>query len=129
MVAIVRLIASLGIFFIMICWEYFSPRRAQQISRKQRWPVNLGLAVFNMTVMRLTVGGVAYLSAVAAAKNSWGLLNWFAAPEWLSIIFTLLFLDFAIYCQHKLFDNIPWGAVRVLEHARARIKQHNLHHK
>jgi len=100
MEAIVRLIASLGIFFIMICWEYFSPRRAQQISRKQRWPVNLGLAVFNMTVMRLTVGGVAYLSAVAAAKNSWGLLNLFAAPEWLSIIFTLLFLDFAIYCQH-----------------------------
>jgi uncharacterized protein len=29
----------------------------------------------------------------------------------------------------ELFDNIPWGAVRVLEHARARIKQYNLHHK
>ena len=100
METIIRLTASLGIFFIMICWEYFSPRRTQHISRKQRWPVNLGLAVFNMVVMRLTVGGIAYLSAVDAAENSWGLLNWLAAPEWLSIIVTLLFLDFAIYCQH-----------------------------
>jgi len=56
METIIRLTASLGIFFIMICWEYFSPRRTQHISRKQRWPVNLGLAIFNMLVMRLTVG-------------------------------------------------------------------------
>ena len=48
METIIRLTASLGIFFIMISWEYFSPRRTQHISRKQRWPVNLGLAVFNM---------------------------------------------------------------------------------
>jgi sterol desaturase/sphingolipid hydroxylase (fatty acid hydroxylase superfamily) len=100
METIIRLTASLGIFFIMIGWEYFSPRRTQHIGRKQRWPVNLGLAVFNMVVMRLMVGGIAYLSAVDAVENSWGLLNWLAAPEWLSVIVTLLFLDFAIYCQH-----------------------------
>ncbi|MGR9000146.1 MAG: sterol desaturase family protein, partial [Gammaproteobacteria bacterium] len=67
---------------------------------KQRWPVNLGLAAFNMIIMRLTIGGIAYLSAVAAADNASGLLNQLAVPEWLSIIITLLFLDFAIYCQH-----------------------------
>ena len=100
METILRFTASLGIFFIMICWEYFSPRRTQHISRKQRWPVNLGLAVFNMVVMRLTVGGIAYLGAVNALENSWGLLNGLVAPVWLSIIVTLLFLDFAIYCQH-----------------------------
>ena len=100
METIIRLSASLGIFSIMICWEYFSPRRIQHISRKQRWPVNLGLAVFNMLVMRFTVGGIAYLSAVDAFDNSWGLLNILAVPEWLSILVTLLFLDFAIYCQH-----------------------------
>ena len=97
---IIRLTASLGIFCIMIAWEYLSPRRIQQISRKQRWPVNLGLAVFNMGFMRLAVGGIAYLSAVDAFNNSWGLLNRFNAPEWLSIIITLLVLDFAIYGQH-----------------------------
>ena len=107
METIIRLTASLGIFFIMISWEYFSPRRTPQISRKQRWPVNLGLAVFNMAVMRLTAGGIAYLSAVNAAENSWGLLNWLAAPSWLAIIATLLFLDFAIYCQHIVSHKWP----------------------
>ncbi len=100
MESIIRLAASLGIFFIMICWEYFSPRRTQRICRKHRWPVNLGLAAFNIVLMRLTIGGIAYLSAVDAIGKSLGLLNWLAAPQWLSIIVTLLFLDFAIYCQH-----------------------------
>ena len=100
METIIRLAAALGIFCIMICWEYFSPKRTQQIGRKQRWPVNLGLAAFNMIIMRLTIGGIAYLSAVAAADNASGLLNRLAVPEWLAIIVTLLFLDFAIYCQH-----------------------------
>ena len=107
METIIRLTASLGIFCIMICWEYFNPRRIQQISRKLRWPVNLGIAIFNIAVMRLTVGGIAYLSAVAAAKNGWGLLNWLAAPDWLSISVTLLFLDFAIYCQHIVSHKWP----------------------
>ena len=97
---IIRLTASLGIFFIMIYWEFFNPRRSQRIKRNQRWPVNIGLGIFNMLIMRLTVGSFAYLIAVISANNSWGLLNWLAAPEWLSIFVTILFLDFAIYGQH-----------------------------
>lgn len=107
MATLIRLGASLGIFCIMICWEALSPRRAQQLSRKQRWPVNLGLAVFNMLIMRLTVGSLAYLSAVDATERGVGLLNWLAAPEWLAIVVTLLVLDFAIYCQHILSHKWP----------------------
>jgi sterol desaturase/sphingolipid hydroxylase (fatty acid hydroxylase superfamily) len=97
---IIRLAASVGIFFIMICWEFLSPRRSQRINRNQRWPINIMLGIFNMVIMRLTVGSFAYLSAVTSADNTWGLLNWLEAPEWLSIVVTLLFLDFAIYGQH-----------------------------
>jgi len=104
---IIRLSAALGIFCIMIGWEYLSPRRIQQINRKQRWPVNLGLAAFNIAIMRLSLGGLAFLSAVTAANLGYGLLNWLAAPEWLSIIVTLLFLDFAIYCQHIVSHKWP----------------------
>jgi sterol desaturase/sphingolipid hydroxylase (fatty acid hydroxylase superfamily) len=100
METIIRLTVALGIFCIMICWEYFSPRRVQRFSRKKRWPVNLGLAAFNMIIMRLTIGGIAYLSAIAASDSSSGLLNRLAAPEWLAVTVSLLFLDFAIYCQH-----------------------------
>jgi sterol desaturase/sphingolipid hydroxylase (fatty acid hydroxylase superfamily) len=84
----------------MIGWEYFSPRRQQKTSRKRRWPINLGLAIFNMVLMRITVGGLAYLSAVHASNQSWGLLNQLILPNWLDIIITLLILDLAIYLQH-----------------------------
>jgi len=97
---LIRLTVALGIFTLMISWEYFSPRRQQKTPRTKRWPVNIGLAVFNMLLMRFTVGGIAYLSAVNATSFSWGLLNQFPTPAWLSIVVTLLFLDFAIYCQH-----------------------------
>jgi sterol desaturase/sphingolipid hydroxylase (fatty acid hydroxylase superfamily) len=97
---IIRLTASIAIFCIMIFWEYLSPRRVQLIKRKTRWPVNIGLAMFNMILMRLTVGSIAYLSAVNADQHSWGILNWLALPGWLSITITLVSLDFAIYCQH-----------------------------
>lgn len=107
METVIRLSAALGIFCIMIGWEYVSPRRIQQLSRKQRWPVNLGLAVFNIAIMRLTLGGIAYLSAVNAANQHYGLLNQWPVPEWLSIIVTLLVLDFAIYGQHIVSHKWP----------------------
>jgi sterol desaturase/sphingolipid hydroxylase (fatty acid hydroxylase superfamily) len=107
METIIRLSVALGIFGIMICWEYVSPRRLQHISRKQRWPANLGLALLNMVLMRLSLGGIAYLSAVNAGDHGYGLLNQLPVPEGLSILVTLLFLDFAIYCQHIVSHKLP----------------------
>jgi sterol desaturase/sphingolipid hydroxylase (fatty acid hydroxylase superfamily) len=97
---LIRLSVALGIFTMMICWEYFSPRRKQLTPRTTRWPINIGLAVFNMLLMRFTVGGIAYLSAVNAGSQSWGLLNQFAVPAWVAIVATIFLLDLAIYCQH-----------------------------
>ena len=107
METIIRLSAAVGIFSIMIVWEYLSPRRKHQINRQQRWPINLGLAAFNMLLMRLTIGSLAYLSAVYASEQSFGLLNRLPLPEWMSIIATLLLLDFAIYCQHIVMHKYP----------------------
>ncbi len=107
MAPLIRLGISLGIFCLMIAWEALSPRRAQHLSRKQRWPVNLGLAAINMIIMRLSVGSLAYLSAIDASERGIGLMNWLAAPDWLSIGVTLLILDFAIYCQHILSHKWP----------------------
>lgn len=107
METLIRLTAAVGIFGVMIVWEYFKPRRKPLIGRRQRWPINLGLAALNMAMMRLTVGSVAYLSAVAAGEHAYGLLNWLAVPEWLSIIVTLLALDAAIYGQHIVMHKWP----------------------
>lgn len=100
METLIRLTVATTVFALMIGWEYFSPRRPQSITRKQRWSVNLGLAIFNMIFMRITVGGLAYLSAVNAVNQSWGILNQFSLTNWLITLITLLFLDLAIYFQH-----------------------------
>ena len=102
MEAEIRLAAALGIFIVMICWEYLLPRRILSLTRWQRWPVNLGLALLNMGIIRITVGGIAYLSALDALDKNWGLLHWIAQPEWASVLITLLVLDLVIYAQHVL---------------------------
>lgn len=107
METIIRLTAATGIFFIMIGWEYVNPRRLLHISRRKRWPINIGLATFNMIFMRVTAGGIAYTTAVSAMEQSWGLLNRFAAPEWLAVIVTLVVLDFAVYGQHIALHKWP----------------------
>jgi sterol desaturase/sphingolipid hydroxylase (fatty acid hydroxylase superfamily) len=104
---LIRLSFALGIFGIMIGWETLKPKRLTPINRKQRWPINLGLAAFNMLMMRFTVGSLAYLSAINASQQSWGLLNQFILPNWLTITATLLILDFAIYCQHIVLHKWP----------------------
>lgn len=102
MEAIIRLTCASVIFLAMIGWESLSPRRPLNTERKQRWPVNLGLAALNMAIMRFSMGGIAYLTAVSAAEQTFGLLNQCASPIWFKILITLLFLDFAIYAQHVL---------------------------
>jgi len=108
METLIRLGFALGIFALMISWEIISPRRQQAPDRKHRWTINLGLAVFNMLIVRVTVGSLAYLSAVYAGSHGIGLLNLVAMPTWLTIIITLLLLDFAIYCQHIVAHRWVW---------------------
>lgn len=102
METLIRLTAALSIFGIMIFWEYLKPRRKLPVERLVRWRINLGLAAINMLMMRLTVGSAAYLAAVDAEQNHWGLLNQFNLSDSFTIIMSLLFLDFAIYGQHVL---------------------------
>jgi sterol desaturase/sphingolipid hydroxylase (fatty acid hydroxylase superfamily) len=99
---LIRLAVAVGIFVVMVTWETMSPRRLQTIHRKTRWPINLSLALFNMILMRFTIGGLAYISALWAAEQGYGLLNSWPLPSIVAIIATLLILDFAIYCQHIL---------------------------
>jgi sterol desaturase/sphingolipid hydroxylase (fatty acid hydroxylase superfamily) len=104
---LIRLAVACLIFGIMVSWEAIKPRRVQQVSRQQRWPVNLGLALFNMILMRFTIGGLAYMSAAVAVEHGYGLLNMLQLPNGLSIVATLLILDFAIYCQHIVLHKWP----------------------
>jgi sterol desaturase/sphingolipid hydroxylase (fatty acid hydroxylase superfamily) len=98
---------AVGIFIVMVLWEAVNPKQVQRIGRKQRWPINLGLAIGNMMFMRFTIGSLAYLSAVWAIDNGYGLLNLWQLSDSIAIITTLLILDFAIYAQHIIMHKIP----------------------
>ena len=76
---------------------------------------NLGLALLNTVLVRVTVGGVAYTTAVFAAERGVGLLSWRPLPAWAAAAVTLLVLDCAIYLQHVLFHAVPvlWRLHRV----------------
>jgi sterol desaturase/sphingolipid hydroxylase (fatty acid hydroxylase superfamily) len=60
------------------------------------------LAALNMAILRLSMGSVAYLTAITVKQQNFGLLNQFPCPNGLSIVITLLCLDIAIYAQHIL---------------------------
>jgi sterol desaturase/sphingolipid hydroxylase (fatty acid hydroxylase superfamily) len=104
---LIRLVAALGILLIMVSWEAIKPRRDYQVNRQQRWPSNLGLALFNMVLMRFTIGSLAYMSAVMAEERGYGLLNSWQFPYGVSVLATLLILDFAIYGQHIAMHKWP----------------------
>jgi len=115
MEALVRVGVFLGIFCIMVLWEYWRPRRMLSRPRRERWVTNLGLTAFNSILVRATVGGVTYAAAVFAAEREMGLLHWLALPSWAAVAVTLLGLDFATYLQHVLFHAVPalWRLHRV----------------
>jgi sterol desaturase/sphingolipid hydroxylase (fatty acid hydroxylase superfamily) len=95
-----RLSFALGIFLIMITWEFLDPRRPLTIARKQRWIINLGLALTNQLLVRFSLGAIAYFTAVYSQEQNFGLLNLLTLPNTLSLFISILLLDFAIYCQH-----------------------------
>ncbi len=108
MEAIIRASAFFGILLIMIVWEYLRPKRTLSQPRRQRWPINMGLGIFNMALMRVSVGAIAYQSALIAENNGWGLLNQFTLTHWSDLVITFLLMDFAIYLQHIISHKWRW---------------------
>ncbi|MCQ8131091.1 sterol desaturase family protein, partial [Methylomonas sp. WSC-6] len=62
MEALLRFGVFFGIFALMAVWEYFRPKRRLSSARRQRWPVNLGLAAVNVLLMRVSMGAAAWLA-------------------------------------------------------------------
>lgn len=108
MEAMVRFWVFIGILLLMAAWEMYRPKRPLSLGRRVRWPVNLGLAALNIAVMRLSVGAAAWLAAIRAAEQQFGLFNWLSTPHWLAITLSLLLLDLAIYAQHVASHRWRW---------------------
>jgi len=82
-----------GVLAIMAVWEILAPRRQLTVSKTVRWVNNLGLA----------------------KKHGWGLFNTYELPLFVSVIASVVIMDFVIYVQHVMVHAIPvlWRLHRV----------------
>jgi sterol desaturase/sphingolipid hydroxylase (fatty acid hydroxylase superfamily) len=103
----IRLTAFLGVFVLMAIWEVIAARRELSVAKGPRWFANLGLVVVDTVVVRLLFPAAAIGMAIAVAKIDFGLFHWLTLPYWLTVVLSILMLDFAIYVQHVIFHAIP----------------------
>ena len=111
----IRLSFFFGTLSFMAIWEVIAPRRALTVSKAVRWANNLGLVFFNSFIVRLVLPATAVGVAVFAAEHGWGLLNYYTLPMTLSIVISIIVMDFIIYLQHVLVHAVPvlWRLHRV----------------
>lgn len=111
----IRLGFFFGVFALIAIWEMLSPRRALTVSKVLRWSSNLGLVFLNSLVLRLLFPAAAVGVAAFAQQSDWGLLNLYEIPYSLSVILSVVVLDFVIYIQHVMVHAIPafWRLHRV----------------
>jgi sterol desaturase/sphingolipid hydroxylase (fatty acid hydroxylase superfamily) len=103
----IRMSFFFGILIVMALWEIVAPRRALTISKAVRWANNLGLVFFNSFLLRLIFPAAAVGMAVFASENGWGIFNYYQAPFWVAIVFSVVVMDFIIYLQHVMVHAVP----------------------
>ena len=111
----IRMGAFFGILGVMALWEILAPRRALTVSKAVRWINNLGIVFFNTFLVWLIFPIVAVGMAIFAGNQGWGIFNYFDLPFWLTVIISIVFLDFIIYLQHVMVHAVPalWRLHRV----------------
>jgi hypothetical protein len=66
----IRLGFFLGILFLMVLWEWITPRRTYLTSKKSRWFANLGIVMIDSLAIRLVFPGTA--GYIASLNESGG---------------------------------------------------------
>ena len=113
--SVVRISVFVGILAIMAGWEIAAPKRRLEIPRLIRWTNNLALIVVDTILVRLAFPVLAVGLAIIAQEQGWGIFNILSVPLWVAVLFSMLFLDLAIYIQHVMFHAVPflWRLHRV----------------
>lgn len=112
---IIRFGFFIGILMLMGLWEIVAPLRPLQVGKGYRWMNNLGLVVINTLLLRVLFPTVTVGMAVLAAERGWGVLTLVDWPLWLTVLASLVILDFMIWLQHVTVHAIPilWRLHRV----------------
>jgi len=111
----IRLSLFLVVFIIMSIWEIMSPKRKRLVSKRQRWFTNLSIIFINMVFVRFTLGAFAYTVAIFSQLKGWGLFNYLETDLWISVVISIIILDFPVYLQHIIVHAVPlfWRLHRI----------------
>jgi sterol desaturase/sphingolipid hydroxylase (fatty acid hydroxylase superfamily) len=111
----IRLGSFLGVFALMALLEVLAPRRTLTQSKASRWLNNIGLVVFNTSLLRVVFPVAAVGVAGYAQLSQWGLFNQVEAHPAVALVVSVIVLDMAIYLQHVMFHAVPllWRLHRV----------------
>ncbi len=104
---LIRLACFIGALFALAVLEAAFPRRQRQVSRKARWPSNVGISVLNQLVLRLVMPATAIVLAAHMEQEGWGLFAQLTWPTWIELAAAVLILDLAIYLQHRVYHAVP----------------------
>lgn len=103
----IRVLFFVGIFTAVAMGEMRFPRRRLTTSKSSRWFSNIGIVVLNAVFLRIFFPAGAVGLAFWSAEKGWGLLNNFHVPYWVSVLISVVALDFVIYLQHVMFHAVP----------------------
>lgn len=104
---VVRMGFFFGVLAVIAVWERLAPRRALTVSRGVRWASNLGMVFFNSLLLRLVFPAAAVGMAAFAARQGWGVFNYYQLPFWLTVLVSVVVMDFIIYLQHVMVHAVP----------------------
>jgi sterol desaturase/sphingolipid hydroxylase (fatty acid hydroxylase superfamily) len=103
----VRLAIFSAVFAVVAGWELVAQRRQLRSARRGRWFANLAIVALDAAAVRIVfplgLAGIALLGE----QSGWGLFNRIAVPAGLSIVASVVVLDFAVYVQHVAFHSVP----------------------
>lgn len=104
-----------GVLLIMALWEITAPRRKLTVSKTLRWTNNIGLVFFNSFILRILFPAAAIGVAISAKEQGLGLFNVYVVSPYISVIASVIIMDFVIYLQHVLVHAVPvlWRLHRV----------------
>lgn len=105
--SILRFGLFIGVFAVVGILEFVLPKRPKTGDWKRRWGINLAILVIDILFQRVTIGAAAFLTAVYAQQQGWGLFGWLDWPWWVEALAGFLILDFAIYLQHVMSHALP----------------------
>jgi sterol desaturase/sphingolipid hydroxylase (fatty acid hydroxylase superfamily) len=103
----IRIVIFLALLVLIGTLEPAFPRRLADPQRPLRWTGNFALVAIN-TALILAASLSATAAALWAQRVELGLFNKYAWPAPLEFGASWLFLDLALYAQHRAFHEIPW---------------------